>query len=123
MPYTSAAQGPAESKKSHTKLQLNLPSPSVSQQIIPMLKVMQGSKGTVIKNEGPALDPADPSLLQDRYYFLNETRICLEYTYTLLQLLLAHWKPNRKGLSSFYPLSVWACWKSSSSLPLKIQRK
>jgi len=63
---------------------------SVSQPIIAKPKVMQGIEGTGIQHEGPALDPADPFLLQGGYYFLNETRMCLEYMYTLLQLLLPH---------------------------------
>lgn len=64
---------------------------------------MQGSKGTGIQKEGPALDPADLSLLQEGCYFLNETRIRLEYTYILLQTLLPHWEAKQKRLAQFLP--------------------
>lgn len=114
MTFTSAAQGPEESKKSHAELQLNLPSASISQQTIPKPKVIQETNYISNLNVGMALDPADPSLFQNEY-FLNEKKIYLEYNYTLLHLLLPHWEAEQKRLAHILPLVEWAC----SSLPLK----
>lgn len=78
MPFTSAAQGPAESTKSHEELQLNLPSASISQQtqskVFPKPKAIWGTKDISSQNIGMALDPADPSLLQNEYFF-NEKNV------------------------------------------------